>query len=79
MVDRYIRDIVVSIAEQERDRASVDWSNIELEALAAISYINENSVEVDNRIYHFLEDIDARRKSPLYAQHQIEDVLALVN
>jgi hypothetical protein len=79
MVDTYIRDVVVNIAEQERDRTSVDWSKIEAEALAAISYINENGLEVDNRIYHFLEDADARRKSPLYSQHQIEDVLALVS
>lgn len=78
MVDAYIRDVIVNIAEQERNNASVDWSKIESEAFAAISYINENGVEVDNRIYHFLEDADARRKSPLYARHQIEDVLALI-
>jgi len=36
-------------------------------------------VEVDNRIYHFLEDADARRKSSSYAQYQIDEVLSLMS
>lgn len=79
MIDERIRNVIVNIIDQELDRYSANWSNIEAEALATISYINDNSVEVDNRIYQFLEDADVRRKSPLYAQRQTDDVLTLIS
>ncbi|WP_294277063.1 hypothetical protein [uncultured Sphingomonas sp.] len=79
MINGRIRKAVISIVEQERNRETVDWSKIEADALSAIAYIHENGVEVDNRIYHFLEDADARRKSPSYAQYQIDEVLSLVS
>ena len=64
---------------QESDRSSVDWQAVEAEASAAIAYINENNVDIDNLIYHFFEDTDARRKSDTYAHHQTADVLKILD
>lgn len=76
MVDEIVKNAVLSIVQQEMDRESADWSKIEKEASKAIDYINENNIEVDNAIYNFLEDADARKKSPRYAKTQIERVLS---
>jgi hypothetical protein len=78
VIDERIRDSVRAIVAQEEDRASVDWRAVEAEASATIAYINENKVEIDNLIYHFLEDADARRKSETYALHQTADVLKML-
>jgi hypothetical protein len=78
MIDGHIRNVINDIIERERDRVTVDWNSIEAQASAAISYINENDIEIDNLIYHFLEDADARRKSETYALHQTADVLRML-
>jgi len=78
MVDERVKDAVVSIVEREKNRASTDWKAVEAEASATIAYINENGVEIDNLIYHFLEDADARRKSETYALHQTANVLKML-
>ncbi|AXJ96343.1 MULTISPECIES: hypothetical protein [unclassified Sphingomonas] len=79
MIDGRIRAAVIGIVEMKRNRQTVDWDKIEADALSTIGYIHEHGVEVDNRIYHFLEDADARRKSSSYAQYQIDEVLSLMS
>ncbi|WP_031298825.1 hypothetical protein [Sphingobium lactosutens] len=78
MIDKRVRDTVLSIVLQEQDRSSADWSRIEADAFSAIKYINENNVVIDNLIYHFLEDVDARRKSEAFALHQTAGVLKML-
>ena len=79
MIDKRVKDAIFSIVEQERGRSSANWQAIEIEASAAIEYINENNIEVDNLVYHFLEDTDARRKSEVYALHQTTEVLKMLD
>jgi hypothetical protein len=67
-----IKAIVASIISLER-QYSVDWEEIKHVSDMAIKNLNiSGEVEqINNDIYHFLEDYDVRQKSPLYAETQL--------
>lgn len=79
MIDNRVREAVLSIIAKENPRSSADWAIIEAEADAAIAYVIENGVDIDNTIQHFLEDTDVRRKSEAYALHQTANVIEAMN
>jgi hypothetical protein len=79
MIDERVVKAVLSIIAKEKPRSSADWSIIEAEADAAIAYVIENGVEIDNTIHRFFEDTDVRRKSETYALYQTENVLKVLN
>lgn len=59
----------------ERDRDNTDWIGVENYAIGIISYINGMGINVDNIIYNFFEDADAREKSKIYSENQTRKVL----
>jgi len=74
MIDRYIKDCLKTIINIETGSSCIDWDKIDTLSFAAICYINENKIDIDNDLYHFLEDNDIRKKSKEYQRSQIEKI-----
>lgn len=67
-------ELTATLALEER--SDTDWAQVEAQCFAMIARLNTepDPTYPHDIVYHFLEDADARKKSPRYAEGQRERV-----
>lgn len=73
-----LSDIRKIISLENSDLES-SYQNISLISMNAISFIKDNSIDIESDFYQFLDDFDIRRKDPAYREYQTRKVETLLS
>lgn len=73
-----VYEIIKRIINLEKEEIP-DYIQVEKLSVNAIKYVNDESLDINNSLYQFLEDFDVRRKDDKYRifqTNQVEIILA---